>query len=97
MIKAQKEGKQSEIEKILNEMMDLNKIAMKNSLKVMLVSTLIALFILPWLSANYTGKTILTLPIKLPIIGNSIGWLLWYIFVGTIFSFILNKIFEVKI
>jgi len=97
MVEAQKKNDEKEIEKVLDEMMKLNKFIVKNTVKTLLLSFTAAVLILPWLSFHYSGQAMFVLPVELPLIGNKINWLVWYILIGFISSLILNKLLGVKI
>jgi uncharacterized membrane protein (DUF106 family) len=138
----QKEGKRDEANKLLSEVMRENSKIMRMTMKPMLVSFIIVIVLLPWLSEAYGDRTvamennigkfnfrgveydvsrsgniitvngqtactscvqkigdsffeitedqgkirfapvIAMLPVSLPVVGNNLGWLGWYILVS---------------
>jgi len=92
MVKAEKNSDKKEMERILDEMLKINSLMLKNTMKVLFISLLIGILTLPWLAEHYSKEAMFILPISLPVIGNKITWVIWYVIVGFIFSFVLNKL-----
>ncbi|MCD6477372.1 MAG: DUF106 domain-containing protein [Candidatus Aenigmarchaeota archaeon] len=79
-----------EVKDLTKQMLKLSNKQMKMNLKPMILTFIfILLLVLPWLQVAFRG-TVAILPFKLPIIGNSAGWLLWYF----ICSVPLNQLFR---
>jgi uncharacterized membrane protein (DUF106 family) len=98
--KSQKEGKTEEVNKLMSEYMKINTQFMKQSVKSLLISLVVIMLFLPILNLKYganqaEGKervVVAQLPFSLPIIGNQMGWLLWYFLISLASSFTFKKI-----
>lgn len=92
LTKAQKAGNEQEANRLLNDMMTTNSQYMKQTYKSLIVSFVIAIIFLPWLTSNYSGAVV-TLPFSIPIVGSSLNGLYWYIFVSLVVGWVINKTF----
>ncbi len=91
IIRLQKEKNEEKIKEEIENLMNLNKLYLKNSLKMIGVSLLILFLFFPWIQENYQAMYV-QLPFKLPLIGGKINWFEWYIFVSVIVGFAIKKI-----
>ncbi|HLC50976.1 MAG TPA: EMC3/TMCO1 family protein [archaeon] len=87
---------QKENERLLDEKMKLMNKQMKMSYKSLLVGMVFIIIFLPWLGHVYT-QPIVQLPFSLPLIGSTVGWLVWYIIVSIPLSLLFRKILGVSI
>ena len=62
---------------------------MKLAMKPMLPTMIFVLLLLPWMSTVFHGYTV-ALPVSLPLVGNSMDWLVWYI----VLSIPMNMLFK---
>jgi uncharacterized membrane protein (DUF106 family) len=92
LTKAQKEGNKEETNKFLSEMMSINSEYMRQTFRAMIISIVIISIFLPWLKYKYDGKFTASLPFNAPIVGSSIGWLLWYFIVSFTVGWIIKKV-----
>jgi len=93
--KAQQAGDKESINKHLGEMMKLNSQFMKHSMKTLIISFIVILFILPWVQFRYEKTaSVVSLPFNLPFIGSSLNWVGWYFLVSLAIGWILNKLFS---
>jgi uncharacterized membrane protein (DUF106 family) len=90
---AQKAGNKDEISKFLDEMMSLNAQLWKQMYKTMFISLVVLLVFLPWVREHYTGMTVAELPFRVPVVGSSINWILWYILVSFTIGWVVRKVF----
>lgn len=97
MKELQKKNDMEGMNKIMSEAMKNNTEQMRLMLKPMLVSMLVAVLTLPWLSQNYAGISV-TIPASLPFIGNVIpfGWIGWYVLCSIPFILITRKLFGLE-
>jgi len=98
---AQKKGDKKKIEQLnkksLEEQSKYMMEYMKFSLKPILISLLIAIIILPWLSETYKNTTVVIIPKFIPLIGGlELTWIWWYIICALAISLLGKKIFEGK-
>ncbi|MBI2546853.1 MAG: DUF106 domain-containing protein [Candidatus Aenigmarchaeota archaeon] len=92
MNKAQKEGKQDDVNRFLKEYMTINNQHLGQTFKVMIVSFLVLIVLFPWASRQFGSLAgIASLPFYLPFLGNNISWVLWYILVSVTGSWLLRK------
>lgn len=89
--KAQKEGDKEKFNKILSEMMNLNKAYMKQTFKSLVISIIVIAIFLPWAKYKYQD-VIIAMPFNLPFINSFPSWLLWYVLVAFTASWILQKL-----
>jgi len=99
-IDAQKSKDLTRIEVITKEMMNLNKLYIKEAIKPLIVSVIVLIVFFPWISHRFGGKVVLRLPIKTGkfgdiLVGNGLGWVGWYIIVSLVVSWFLKKLFGV--
>ena len=95
MLKAQKEGKVIESEKLVNEMLNLNNEIMKETMKVSLVTIFVIMIVFPMLKTRY-ANTVIHLPFSLPVVGSSLNWFWWYLITFTTVSTLTRKILDIK-
>lgn len=99
MKEAQKEANTEKSTELMNNSMRLSGQLMKTTSKALVISMVISLgflFILfPWLRATYT-QPIVILPLSLPILGNDVGWLGWYLIVSIPLMFFFRKIMGIE-
>lgn len=96
IVKLEKAGKKDEIDKLIEEMLKLNLRFMRSNFKAMGFSLLVGVFAISWLSFHFSGMVVATLPISLPLIGNKLGWVYWYVLVSLVSGFLLNKLIGVS-
>jgi len=92
LTKAQKEGNKEETSKLMNEMMSSNTDYMKQTFKTLIISLIVLSLILPWMKYRYEGKATASLPFTLPFVGNSLGWVYWYVLVSFTVGWVIKKI-----
>jgi uncharacterized membrane protein (DUF106 family) len=85
-----------EAKKMTDEMLSITNKQMMASMKPMLATLLIAALFLPWMAATFTG-TVANLPIDVPFVGSSVGWLGWYLIISIPASQMLRKILGVDL
>ncbi len=80
-----------EASKVMNELLALNSSMFRLNMKPLLVTSLIALALLPWMGFVFK-QPIAQIPFSLPFPfnGDKLGWLAWYI----IISVPLNQLFR---
>jgi len=84
--------KQEEFDKILNEMLKLNTRIMKENLKVTLLSLVLGIIVISWVSFHYSGYYI-----KLPFpYFNNIGLLYFYVMLSLLLGVVIGKLLEVR-
>ena len=91
--KAQKEGNKEIVDNLMGEMLKTNNEYMRHTLKALVVSTLVALLIFPWVSQKYQGLAVATLPFSMPLVGTVLDGIGWYILVSLTLGWVLNKLF----
>ncbi|MEM7816506.1 MAG: EMC3/TMCO1 family protein [Candidatus Aenigmatarchaeota archaeon] len=92
----QKSNEKEEFNKILQEIMKLNSEFTRMTLKPMIISLFPPILILYFLKLLYEGKEFL-LPISLPYIGNSSGWLLLYIIFSIVFTIFTRRLMNIEL
>ena len=91
LTKAQKEGRKEDINKFMKEYMDINNQHLRQTFKVMIVTFVVVVVLFPWASERFSGITVANLPFALPIIGNTLNWIMWYILISLTGSWLLRK------
>lgn len=91
LMKAQKEGKKENVNKMLNEYMKINSQYLKQTLRVMLATIVVVAILFPWANVKFKGVTVAELPFSMPVIGNHMSWIVWYILVSFTGSLLLRK------
>ena len=92
LTKAQKEGNKEEIFKHMSDLWQANNQYIRISMKTMLVSLVIVSLFLPWIKGHYDGLVIAQLPFFVPLIGTSLNWIYWYVFVSLGVGWCFRKI-----
>ncbi len=87
---------QKESEKLLDEKMKLISKQMKMSYKSLFAGMIFIIIFLPWFGHVYT-QPLIDLPFSLPLIGSTVGWLVWYIVVSIPLSLLFRKLLGVSI
>jgi uncharacterized membrane protein (DUF106 family) len=94
--KAQKAGDTKEANRLMAEMLKANNNVFRMNMKPMMVSFLV--FLLPlyvWLPNMYASLSV-SMPFSLPVVGDSSGWLFWYIVVILTGNLIFRKLLGVE-
>jgi uncharacterized membrane protein (DUF106 family) len=89
---AQKSGDKTLQNEFLSKMMQTNSKYMQHSFKALIISIVVLSLFLPYLKYKYEGVVIAQLPLTIPFIGNSLGWLGWYILVSFMIGWVTRKI-----
>ena len=97
ILNAQKLGNKSEMERMVSELFKLNREFMKQTLRNLVLSIIVAIIFLPWLSAHYSGMAVASLPFTLPIVGSKLSWIYWYVLVSFVVGFVLTKLIGVSL
>jgi uncharacterized membrane protein (DUF106 family) len=98
--KAQKEDRKEEVNKLMSEYMKINTQFMKQTFKSLFISLIVIMLFLPVLNLKYGANkdegrervVVAQLPFSLPVIGNQMGWLLWYFLISLSSSITFKKI-----
>jgi uncharacterized membrane protein (DUF106 family) len=93
---AQKEMNNEALTKLAEEAMKTNFQILKLKSKSMIIVLLLTFPFFPWLNYHFSGIPIAKLPIFIPIIGSSVGWILWYIFVSLTIAYVVQKIIGIE-
>jgi uncharacterized membrane protein (DUF106 family) len=88
---AQKEGDKEKTNQFLSEMMKINSLYMKQTLKSFVVSIVIVIIFLPWVKYRYE-KVAIPIPFNLPYVGSSLSWIIWYILVAFTVGWVVQKL-----
>lgn len=97
MREAQKKNNAKEMAKIQKEMLSAQSKMMNMSFKPMLYYFPPIILIFSWLSSTLPSSAyIVTLPFALPVYGDKLGWLGWYILCSFTSSPVLKKIMNVE-
>jgi uncharacterized membrane protein (DUF106 family) len=89
---AQKNGDKGLQNEFLSKMMETNSKYMKHSFKALIISIIVLSLFLPYLKYKYEGIIIAQLPLNVPFIGISLGWLGWYVLVSFMIGWVIRKI-----
>lgn len=89
---AQKNGDKGLQNEFLSKMMETNSKYMKHSFKALIISIIVLSLFLPYLKYKYEGIIIAQLPLNVPFIGTSLGWLGWYVLVSFMIGWAIRKI-----
>jgi len=93
MLEAQKSGNANEVNACLKELMKTNSEYMKFMFKPMMISIVLVLLILPFVSNAYQGLTVATIPNSVPVIGGyKLSWFWWYFICTFVISTIVRKL-----
>jgi len=84
--------KQEEMDKIMSEMLRLNIRIMKESLKVTILSLIIGIVLISWISFHYSGYYLKS---PIPYI-NNINLVYFYVILSLIIGVIIGKFLEVR-
>lgn len=91
LLKKNDPASQEQAEKIQKEMMDMSMSSMKGMPKFMIISMIIFLPLLGWVSGSY-GEAVIPLFFPLTLIWASTNWFWWYFGCSLVISIFLNKI-----
>jgi len=89
---AQKNGDKQLQNEFLSKMMQTNSKYMQHSFKAVIISIIVLSLFLPYLKYKYEGIVIAQLPLNVPFIGTTLGWLGWYILVSFMIGWVIRKI-----
>lgn len=92
--KARKNNEKEKAEKLMNEMLKVSQKQLRLSLKPLMISGIVFLLTLSWMSRYFTGFEI-SLPFSIVFLGNSISWFLWYILLAITSTQIFRKLLDV--
>jgi len=96
-MKNTKEGEAPSTEKLnklMSKTVDIQKKMMGQTMKPMMISSLVVLVVLYIIPKFFSGA-VLNLPFSIPFVGNQIGWLGIFIFTSIISGLVFRKIFDV--
>jgi uncharacterized membrane protein (DUF106 family) len=85
--KAKKENNTKVVLNNLKEMINLQNMYLKENMKVFVISLVIGLIFLIYMSTKYANVSL-----NLPFLGININWIYWYIITSLITSIIIRKI-----
>jgi len=92
--KAQKAGKTDEANKLTSQMLKMSSKQMQQSMKPMVVS--FGVFIVAiWFFGTYYSELVVSVPVNLPFLGNSLNWFWWYFIVIFGTNFLFRKLLDV--
>lgn len=91
---AQKTGDTKLLQKHLNELFKLQRNYFKINLVPIAFSLLLFALFIPWFHASFSAKTVVVLPVSIPIIGRSLSWIIWYIMVSICVAWLIEKLFS---
>jgi len=89
---AQKNGDKQMQNEFLSKMMETNSKYMKHSFKAVIISIIVLSLFLPYLKFKYEGIVIAQLPLSIPFIGTTLGWLGWYVLVSFMIGWVARKV-----
>jgi uncharacterized membrane protein (DUF106 family) len=90
---AQKELNIEVLGKSIEEMVKLYIQSLRIKIKSIAITLLLVIIIFPWLNHHFSEiKVVAELPFSLPIIGSSMDWIIWYIFVSLTTTYLIQKI-----
>ena len=89
---AQKDNDKENLQKFVNELMQVNGNYMKHSFKMIIASLVIVSIFLPWLGFKYAAASV-GIPFSLPFIGEHLTWLYWYVLVSFLVGWLARKLF----
>ncbi|MEM5798180.1 MAG: EMC3/TMCO1 family protein [Candidatus Aenigmatarchaeota archaeon] len=92
--KARKNNEKEKAEKLMNEMLKVSQKQLRLNLKPLMISGIVFLLTLSWMSRYFTGFEI-SLPFSIVFLGNSISWFLWYILLAITSTQIFRKLLDV--
>ena len=93
MLEAQKSGNVSGVNECVKELMRVNSEYMKFMMKPMIISIILVLLILPFVSNAYKGLTVATVPESIPYLGGyKLSWFWWYFISTLVVGIIVRKI-----
>lgn len=95
LTKAQKEGNMEVANNLLSEMLKANSDYMRQNFKVLIVSMLVIVLVMPFMGSYFGGMTV-AMPFSLPILGSNLNWAAWYILVSFAMSWVIKKMMEVE-
>jgi len=87
-----KDKSQEEMDKIMNEMLKLNVRMMKESLKVTILSLILGIVLISWVSFHYSGYYLKS---PLPYI-DKINLVYFYIILSLVIGVVIGKLLEVR-
>lgn len=93
LAKAQASGNNEEINKYLNELLKVNSEYMRQNLKILVVSMLVLIAVLPFISNAFSGMTV-SIPFEIPFIGSKLNWSIWYILVSFSVGWAIKRLLE---
>jgi uncharacterized membrane protein (DUF106 family) len=85
--KAKKENNTKVVLNNLKEMINLQNMYLKENMKVFVISLVIGLIFIIYMSTKYANVSL-----NLPFLGININWIYWYIITSLIISIIIRKI-----
>jgi uncharacterized membrane protein (DUF106 family) len=86
----QKQGDMTKANQMMNDSMKLTTEMFKMTMKPLMISFVVILIFLPWLKTSFADFSA-QLPFSLPLIGNSLGWLGWYILISLPSALVFKK------
>jgi len=92
LTQAQKSGDKDASNNLLSEMMKINGQYMRQTFRALIISLIVISLFLPWLGHRFGGMTVANLPFDVPVLGNNLSWIYWYILVSFAIGWILNKL-----
>ncbi|MEM5793853.1 MAG: EMC3/TMCO1 family protein [Candidatus Aenigmatarchaeota archaeon] len=93
LAKAQASGNNEEINKYLNELLKINSEYMRQNLKILVVSMVVIIAVLPFISNAFSGMSV-SIPFEIPFIGSKLNWSIWYILVSFSVGWAIKRLLE---
>jgi uncharacterized membrane protein (DUF106 family) len=95
MTAAQKSGDNESSQKSIDNLLKINQEFMKHNYKRMMISLVIVIIFLPYVSSTYEGTKVAALPMSVPMFGDDIGWIVWYFIVSFTIGWVVQKMFGI--
>lgn len=93
LAKAQASGNNEEMNRYLSELLKVNSEYMRQNLKVLIVSMIVIIAVLPFIS-NVFSSMVISIPFEIPFIGSKINWSIWYILVSFSVGWAMKRLLE---
>ncbi len=94
LIKVQVNKRKEEMEKTLNEYIQLNNKFIKFTLQIMVISIIVGLLFFSWMEFRFEKTAKVILPVKLPIVGNQLNWFGWYLILSFTIAWVIRRLLE---
>jgi uncharacterized membrane protein (DUF106 family) len=94
--KSQKSGDTKEVSRLSSELMKLSGKQFQLNMKPMMITMVLFLGVFWFVIRAFYSEIVVTAPLNIPFVGNSLGWFYWYLLIAIPTGLMFRKLLAVE-